>query len=74
MTIRDIKTLKNRRQRVDLTGPDGNVFVLMALANKWARELALDDERIIADMKSSNYEHAVDVMEREFGEHVDFYR
>jgi len=25
-------------------------------------------------MKSSNYEHAVDVMEREFGEHVDFYR
>jgi hypothetical protein len=74
MTIRDIKTLKNRRQRVDLTGPEGNVLFLMALAEVWAGDLGLDAERIIADMKSSNYEHAVEVMEREFGEHVDFYR
>jgi hypothetical protein len=74
MTIRDIKTLQNRRQRVDLTGPEGNVHFLMALAEKWAGDLGLDAEQIIADMKSGNYEHAVDVMEREFGEHVDFYR
>ena len=59
---------------VDLTGPDGNAFALMAYASRWARELDLDPVPILADMRSGNYEHLLEVLEKHFGKHVVFYR
>jgi hypothetical protein len=62
---------------IDLTGPDGNAFVLMGYAKNWARELEYEKEEIdamIADMKSSDYEHLLSVLEQHFGEYVTFYR
>ena len=56
---------------IDLTGPDGNVYVLMGIAHRLAKRGYSQHNRtgdeICADMMSSDYEHAVAVMEKEFG-------
>lgn len=59
---------------VDLTGPEGNAFCLMGYAKKWAVQLGREPAPILADMKSGNYEHLVDVMEKEFGSFATFLR
>lgn len=74
MTIRDITELARSRPQIDLTGPDGNAFVLLGMARRWARELDLDGDAIIKEMKSGDYENLVRVIDRYFGEYVDFYR
>ena len=59
---------------IDLTGPDGNVFVLMGKAKGFARDLGLDGDEIIKDMMSSDYEHAVKVFDSHFGDFVTILR
>ena len=55
---------------IDLTGPQGNAFFLLGQAERYARNLALDSDSIIAEMKSGNYENLVQVFDRYFGEYV----
>ena len=55
---------------VDLTGPQGNAFALMGLAARYARDLGLDGDAIINEMRSSNYENLVQVFDRYFGDYV----
>jgi hypothetical protein len=52
-----IKKSKQREIVIDLTGPDGNVFVLMGYARRFARDLGLDGNKIISEMQSSDYEN-----------------
>ena len=59
---------------IDLTGPDGNVFVLMGKAKGFAKDLGLNGDEIIEDMKSSDYEHAVKVFDDNFGDFVTLLR
>jgi len=37
---------------IDLTGPDGNAFVLMGYAKRFAKQLDLDADVIIKEMRS----------------------
>jgi hypothetical protein len=71
-----MKRKKERRGKteVDLTGPDGNAFVLMGMAAGWARQLGKEWKPIQAEMMSGDYEHLLAVLEREFGKYVIFYR
>ena len=55
---------------IDLTGPDGNAFVLMATATNLARQLDLDSDKIVKDMKSGDYENLVNVFDNYFGSFV----
>jgi hypothetical protein len=55
---------------IDLTGPQGNAFYLMAQAGRYAGQLGLDGDSIIAEMKSGNYENLVAVFDRYFGDYV----
>lgn len=55
---------------IDLTGPDGNAFVLMATATNLARQLGLDSDKIVKDMKSGDYENLVNVFDNYFGSFV----
>ena len=66
---------------IDLTGPDGNVFNLLAQAKKLTS--LLNDRReneyllwddVKADMMSDDYDHAVDVFEEHFGHIVILYK
>ena len=55
---------------IDLTGPDGNAFVLMGMAKRYAKQLGLDTDLIINDMKSGDYEHLIQVFDEHFGDFV----
>jgi hypothetical protein len=63
-----------QRIEVDLTGPDGNAFVLMGLAKRWAKDLGLDGEMIGKEMMMGDYENLLDVIEHYFGDYVLMYR
>jgi len=55
---------------IDLTGPQGNAFFLLGQAGQYARQLGLDGDQIIAEMKLGNYENLVQVFDRYFGDYV----
>tara|TARA_Y100000592_G_scaffold44441_1_gene70539 strand:+ start:53 stop:268 length:216 start_codon:yes stop_codon:yes gene_type:complete len=55
---------------IDLTGPDGNAFVLMGYARQFARQLGLDSNKIIKEMTSGDYENLLEVFDKNFGSFV----
>ena len=59
---------------IDLTGPDGNAFVLLGKATNLAKQLKLDGEAIVAEMKTSDYENLVSVFDKHFGHVVTLLR
>lgn len=68
------KSERKGEVEVDLTGPDGNAFVLLGMAKVWAEQTGKDWKAIQAEMMSSDYENLLAVLEREFGDYVTFYR
>ena len=71
--------IKAKRQRtgpikIDLTGPQGNAFVLLGYAQRYAKQLGLDSKAILDDMQSSDYEHLIQVFDKHFGEYVTLLR
>ena len=64
---------KKQQQReviIDLTGPDGNAFALMGYAKQFAKQLGLDSSKIINEMTSGDYEHLLEVFDKNFGSFV----
>ena len=55
---------------IDLTGPDGNAFVLMAYVDRFARKLGLDPVTIKAEMREGDYENLIKVFDEWFGDFV----
>jgi len=55
---------------IDLTGPDGNAFVLMGTAVNLAKQLGKDGKAIREEMMAGDYEHLLSVFDREFGHFV----
>lgn len=65
-----IREKQQRQMIIDLTGPDGNAFVLLGIARKFAKQLDLDSEKILEEMKSSDYENLIEVFDQYFGDYV----
>ena len=58
---------------IDLTGPEGNAFVLMGYAKRYAKQLGMsgaEAERIVYEMQSGDYENLINVFDKHFGEFV----
>jgi hypothetical protein len=55
---------------IDLTGPDGNAFALLAYAKRFAQQLNLDFSKIQDEMTSGDYENLVQVFDDYFGDFV----
>lgn len=55
---------------IDLTGPEGNAFVLMSYAKRFAKQLDLDGDQIIDEMKAGDYENLIEVFDGYFGDFV----
>ena len=55
---------------IDLTGPQGNAFYLLGAASRYARQLGLDSDEVINEMKSGDYEHLIEVFDKYFGDFV----
>ena len=62
------------RHSIDLTGPDGNAFVLLGVAHRLCADLGKDWPKIQANMMSDDYAHLIEVFDAEFGEWVTLYR
>ncbi len=77
-----IKSLKDRPCgptpiEIDLTGPKGNAYYLLALADNLARQLGYDKfkrERIQMEMTLVDYECLLSTFDREFGVLVTLWR
>jgi hypothetical protein len=59
---------------IDLSGPDGNAFALMGYAKKFSRQLELNDNVIIQEMMSGDYENLLEVFQKHFGDYVTLNR
>jgi hypothetical protein len=61
------KKQKNQPLVIDLTGPNGNAFCLLGLADKLSKNLGLDKDKIYKEMTSSDYENLVQTFDDHFG-------
>jgi hypothetical protein len=70
--------IKSKQQtsgiHIDLTGPDGNAFMLIGKANNLAKQLGLDGKAIQAEMMKGDYENLIKVFDKHFGHFVTLYR
>lgn len=55
---------------VDLAGPQGNAFALLALAKRLSKQLGYDFQDIQKEMTSGNYQNLLEVFDEYFGEYV----
>ena len=75
--IKSKSEMPPRGLEIDLTGPEGNAYVLLAYADRWARQLGYSDfDRLclLDNMKLSTYDMLVEIFDREFGHVVTLYR
>lgn len=56
---------------IDISGPDGNAFAIIGLANKLAKKVGLDHKAICMEMMSGNYDHLIKTFDHYFGHFVD---
>ena len=68
------KKMKTGPVEIDLTGPDGNAFNLIATAGRLAEQLDLNKKKIQSEMMSGDYENLLKVFDKHFGHFVTLYR
>jgi hypothetical protein len=64
---------KPERPVIDLTGPDGNAFVLIGTATRICKQLGYEkqeQEKVVAEMMSGDYKNLVEVFEKNFGDYI----
>ena len=69
--------MRRKYIEIDLDGPEGNAYSLMALAMKLGRQLGFSRQKcdaIVHVMRMSNYEGLVHTFDVEFGDYVILYR
>jgi hypothetical protein len=59
---------------INLNGPQGNAFFLLGTAKNLAKQLELDSEQILNEMRSGDYENLLHVFDSYFGDFVILYR
>ena len=55
---------------IDLTGPQGNAFFLLANATTLAKQLGFNTFKIFEEMKEGDYKHRIKTFDKYFGEYV----
>ena len=77
MAIKSKEDMPSRPIEVDLTGPQGNAYYLLALADDLGKQLGYSDFKrrcILDEMKLCDYECLLHTFDREFGMLVTLYR
>ena len=66
-----IRPTQDREFVINLDGPDGNAFALMAYAKRFAKDMGyVSDEAILNNMRSGDYTNLVKTFDKYFGEYV----
>ena len=66
-----------RKRVIDLTGPEGNAFVLLGTAMNLCKQIGISSSRtkeIVDEMKSSDYENLIQLFDKYFGKLIDLER
>ena len=63
-----------KKRVIDLTGSDGNAFFLLGTAKNLCKQLEIEDDIILDDMKSGDYEHLINTFDNYFGDLIDLER
>ena len=63
-----------KKQVIDLTGPQVNAFYLLGTASKLSKQIGLDVNKVLDDMKSGDYEHLITRFDYHFGDLIDLER
>ena len=77
MAIKSIKNRPSSTIEIDLNGPAGNAFSLLKLADDLGKRCGYDKdtrERILMEMKLTDYEGLLHTFDREFGNLVTMWR
>ena len=77
MAIKKKEEMPNRTIEIDLTGPDGNAYVLLAIADDLGKQLGYSEFKrkcIRDEMMLADYECLLQTFDREFGMLVTLYR
>jgi len=75
MTIK--KKKRSPKIVLDLTGPQGNAYVILGTIQRLMKTMKFHEAQIDAimeEMTSKDYEHLVATAEKHFGKYIDFYR
>ena len=68
------KETKSKGIEIDLTGPDGNAYVILGLAKRLCREFDIPFKPLMEKMTSGDYENLIKVLDDKFGSFVTMYR
>jgi len=72
--IRSAEELVKDTIEIDLTGPDGNAFVLLGTAKRLCDQTGIDWTKLEKRMTSGDYDNLVEEFDKVFGEIVTLYR
>ena len=77
MAIRKKEERPSLPIEIDLSGPEGNAYVLLGYAANFCKQLGYDKlrtERILDEMRLTDYEGLLYTFDREFGSFVTLWR
>ena len=63
-----------KKLTIDLTGPEGNAFYLLGTAMKLCKQIGLDVNAVLKDLKGGDYEHLITRFDYHFGMLIDLER
>lgn len=72
--IKSINERQPAKIEIDLLGPDGNAFALIALAENLGKQLGIDYNKVRKEMTSGDYDNLLIVFDKYFGDYVILYR
>lgn len=71
MTIKEYSSNTKPNRILDLSGPEGNAYALLGIAQKFSNNLKKDTKKILQEMESADYGNLVYVFNREFGQYFE---
>ena len=75
--IKSRDEMPQKSLEIDLAGPEGNAFVLLAYADRFARQLDYSEHErmcLLDNMRLSTYDALVEIFDREFGSFVTIWK
>ena len=66
-----IKKPQTNKHVLNLDGPEGNAFVLLATASTLCKALDFNKDKIFEELQAGDYNHLLVTFDKYFGEFVD---
>jgi hypothetical protein len=68
------KKVNSGKIEIDLTGPQGNAFYILGVAQNLCKQVGIDSKPILDEMKSGDYDNLIEVFDKKFGSVVTMYK